>query len=695
MICRLHKRPHKRLHNRMLTLLTSARAWQAQQVPGFVMAGLFAIGLAGILPGVATAAGEVESIDSSRQPATPLRYDAAGDTYLWGAGENERIEGFNFLGNEFRFVSLASSVVVHYADGSVAAGASEPAGCYLFAEQADSSLSLAPSFPSPVSDRCELGNLFGGRTINRGSLDSFSNSNGVNDATLPAVAGNIERIDILFERGIVTPVQPGLLANAGHAIAEMRGDNALQIAAIVSVDAQKQAAGFGALRRIEPVGCSDPSICFGTTFKVHNYSLLGSEGTQGPALITESTDAVAMAFVSVRDLGLNPGQTYFGFSLFAADVNPDAHDLSQPQSFPNDTGNSADLYGGMGAYFLLGGTSVANAHVFLDIDQDGIPDPGEIDLPDVSLTLFADNFNGVFDAQDTQVGETFVTDGNGNVFIPALPNGNYWLLLDENDPDLPAGFIAPTGANPAIFTVSAGAFVSFGLTQGLINQDGSGFDGTGSDGSGGDGSGFDGTGSDGSGGDGSGGDGSGGDGSGGDGSGGDGSGGDGSGGDGSGGDGSGGDGSGGDGSVLVATADQFTVAQGRRTQLDVLQNDVDVVGEGLTLVSVGSVQTGTAEIVDGQIIFEPPHDFLGESGFVYTVQDGAGNLAIGPVALEVVRFSDINGNGLNDFVECECDDIRLITGIDGTGTGGAPVLVWLLGLILLVRLYLVSQADRR
>ena len=77
------------------------------------------------------------------------------------------------------------------------------------------------------------------------------------------------------------------------------------------------------------------------------------------------------------------------------------------------------------------------------------------------------------------------------------------------------------------------------------------------------------------------------------------------------------------------------------------------------------------------------------------IRDRAGNLAIGPVALEVVRFSDINGNGLNDFVECECDDIRLITGIDGTGTGGAPVLVWLLGLILLVRLYLVSQADRR
>ena len=632
-------------------------------VLGVVLA--MATGIAMTLPTVALAAGEVESIDSSRQPATPLRYDAAGDTYLWGAGENERIEGFNFLGNAFRFVNLASSVRVHYADGAVLEGDREPAGCYLFAEQDDSSLSLAPSFSSPVSSGCDLDNLFGGRTINRGSLDTFSNTNGQNDVSLPGVAGNVERIDILFERGIVTPVQPGLLASAGHAIAEMRGDNALQIAAIVSVDAQRQPSGFGALRRIDPTGCSDPSICFGTTFKVHNYSLLGSDGSSGPALITESTDAVAMAFVSVQDLGLNPGQTYFGFSLFAADVNASAHDLLEPQSFPDDTGNSADLYGGMGAYFLLGGTSVANANVFLDINADGIRDPGEINLPDVSLTLFADNFNGVFDADDRQVGETYVTDGNGNVFIPALPNGNYWLLLDETDPDLPAGFFPSTGSNPAIFTVSAGAFVSFALSQGVLNQDGSGFDGSDGDGTGGDGSG------------------------------GDGSGGDGTGGDGTGFDGSDGDGAGGDATTLVATADQFTIAQGSVTRLDVLQNDIDAVGQGLTLVSVGSVQSGTAEIDEGTILFEPPHDFLGETGFVYTVQDAEGNLATAPVALTVVRFSDINGNGLNDFVECECDDIRLITGIDGTGTGGAPALVWLLGLMLLVRLNRISLGNWR
>ena len=97
---------------------------------------------------------------------------------------------------------------------------------------------------------------------------------------------------------------------------------------------------------------------------------------------------------------------------------------------------------------------------------------GETELPDLSLTLFADNFNGVFDDGDRQVGETFVTDGNGNIFIPALPNGDYWLLLDESDPDFPVGFSVGNIVNPAPFTVSAGSVLSFGLVNGVVNDDG-------------------------------------------------------------------------------------------------------------------------------------------------------------------------------------------------------------------------------
>lgn len=137
--------------------------------------------------------------------------------------------------------------------------------------------------------------------------------------------------------------------------------------------------------------------------------------------------------------------------------------------------------------------------------------------------------------------------------------------------------------------------------------------------------------------------------------------------------------------MLTATPDTFDIAQDRPTLLNVVDNDIDAVGDGLTIVSVGSVQNGTAEIVDGGVVFEPLQDFTGEAGFIYTVQDGEGNLAAAPVSLNVVQFSDINNNGLNDFDECDCTDLRLITGIDGTGTGNAFALWLILSLMVAFR----------
>jgi len=176
------------------------------------------------------AGGPITSIDTSRSMATPAHYESSGEDYYWGIGENQRIEGFNFLGNESRFVSLASEARVLFAEGHA------PEVCNLFAEQTDSPFSLAPSFPSASLDECPLAELFEGRIINRGSLDTFTNTPpGVNDSTLAGVAGNVERVDIFFDTGIVTPVQPGLLDSAGHIVADMRGDNAIQIAAITSI----------------------------------------------------------------------------------------------------------------------------------------------------------------------------------------------------------------------------------------------------------------------------------------------------------------------------------------------------------------------------------------------------------------------------------------------------------------------------
>ena len=160
---------------------------------------VFLLAMAGLAP--VNAGGPITSIDTSRSAATPAHYESSGESYYWGIGENQRIEGFNFLGNEYRYVSLASEARVVFAEGHAAEI------CNLFAEQTDSPFSLAPSFPSASLDECPLAELFEGRIINRGSLDTFTNTPaGVNDATLAGVAGNVERVDIFFDTGIVTPV---------------------------------------------------------------------------------------------------------------------------------------------------------------------------------------------------------------------------------------------------------------------------------------------------------------------------------------------------------------------------------------------------------------------------------------------------------------------------------------------------------
>jgi len=450
-------------------------------------------------------------------------------------------------------------------------------------------------------------------------------------------SNNVERIDVIFDSGIVTPVLPELMMSAGHVVAEMRGDNPVRVAAITALDPYGNPAAYSRVVRVNPVGCVSNDPCFGLTNKIHDYTLFKKDAASPQAVaVASSRDNVAMAFVSTQALGLNAGQTYFGLSLFADDVNAGSHDLLDPATFPADTGNSPDLYGGMGAYFLLGGTSVANAHVYRDENGNGRQEPDEPDLYDVSIKLFADNNNGVYDSDDTQIGQHFVTDGDGNIHIPALPNGNYWLLLDLENSWVPEGFGLPEGSNPVMFTVSAGPQISFGITRptGIaddgINSVTEDADATGSQG--GDSSGGDTGGGDTGGGDTGGGDTSGGDTSGGGTSGGDTSGGDTSGGGTGGGDTSGGGTSGGD-------------------------------------TSGGSDGGGSGD--DDPTQGADPVD----SG------DG---------------FSDINGNGINDFDECDgCERIGLITGIDGSGAGSLGY-GWLLILSLMLVPFrmLVSFRER-
>ena len=107
-----------------------------------------------------------------------------------------------------------------------------------------------------------------------------------------------------------------------------------------------------------------------------------------------------------------------------------------------------------------------------------------------------------------------------------------------------------------------------------------------------------------------------------------------------------------------------------------LANDSDGAGQGLTIVRVAEPRNGTAEVVDGEngrqaILYTPDVGYFGNDVFIYEIRDGDGAETAGTVTANVIRFSDLNGNGTNDFVECGCTDLTLETGVHGSGVGRA------------------------
>ncbi|MEU4160347.1 Ig-like domain-containing protein [Actinoplanes sp. NPDC026670] len=85
----------------------------------------------------------------------------------------------------------------------------------------------------------------------------------------------------------------------------------------------------------------------------------------------------------------------------------------------------------------------------------------------------------------------------------------------------------------------------------------------------------------------------------------------------------------------VAADDTGSVAYRGTTTLDVLDNDTDPNGDPLTISSVTTPNRGTAQIVNGKIVYSAPNGFSGTAKFTYTIRDDSGQTATGAVEVEV------------------------------------------------------------
>ena len=99
------------------------------------------------------------------------------------------------------------------------------------------------------------------------------------------------------------------------------------------------------------------------------------------------------------------------------------------------------------------GTSSIGGSVWIDANENGIVDSGELPIPNVDVRLYADlNNNGAIDAGD-QLLQTVATDASGNYLFSGVAGiasapGHYLVDAVEADPQFPPGLVAVSGGSP-------------------------------------------------------------------------------------------------------------------------------------------------------------------------------------------------------------------------------------------------------
>jgi len=83
----------------------------------------------------------------------------------------------------------------------------------------------------------------------------------------------------------------------------------------------------------------------------------------------------------------------------------------------------------------------------------------------------------------------------------------------------------------------------------------------------------------------------------------------------------------------VATVRRFNHA----VTIPVLQNDLDVDGDPLTIVGVGTPSHGSVSISDGTLVYTSGKRYVGPVTFDYTIGDGRGGSATATVLVTVTR----------------------------------------------------------
>ena len=262
-----------------------------------------------------------------------------------------------------------------------------------------------------------------GNVINRGIEAVFLNSG--------RASSNIERLDYVADIPLAVTDNP---ADTGFLVVERGANDSFGIAAITAVDAAGNPTAYGDLMTITQADFGDTGLRM-TPLQLRTEEPAAPEADN----LFVANQIVGAVYISLEDLGIATGETFFGYSLFAPDVAPGTN-LVNWLDFPTTTdrtaGGSIDPLAG-GLVFTSNPstptptptpvptptpspvpTPVPTPPADPDKDGDGILNPDDLD----------DDNDGILDTVELAGDPNRDTDGDGIIDSFDLDSDNDGIL---------------------------------------------------------------------------------------------------------------------------------------------------------------------------------------------------------------------------------------------------------------------------
>lgn len=387
---------------------------------------------------------------TSTNPCTlPAGYTCGNNiTLTFGVSNNLKLTGFVATQN-YSILKLVDTIKLQRRDNANATGNKQ----VVFFEYNNTTIeNLKPSAATTMDD------ILLDEIINRGADNVFANQgNGVGNNN------NIERIDFLISGGLSVPSNSS--TSVGFLILDRGGNDSFRIAAITSVDASGNPNGFGSLVRVNsgvtpsPWGRVGPSI---------NTTVMRREQTETnfrPSAQTTNQNISGIYF-SLSSLGVNAGETIYGYALFADDIDS-SYNLVNYNSFPTTTSEASTGGGGLdlmagGGIFTQNGLQSISGTLYRDNNSNQTFNVGEPPIANITVRLL--------DSTGTNVLATTTTNASGQYSFVGVTSGDYIVQVDTSDSDIPAGWALDTPNNLAVNVASSpvtGKDFGFELTPAL------------------------------------------------------------------------------------------------------------------------------------------------------------------------------------------------------------------------------------